>query len=72
MLREIRGRLATCEGKLRHLGIPRAPKRSTLAYANEHRPWQLVQTVFQRLPGKCQTGVAGRSGRKKFLFENKL
>jgi hypothetical protein len=40
-LREITGGLAACEGKLRHLGIERPPKRSTLAYANQHRPWQL-------------------------------
>jgi hypothetical protein len=36
-LREICGGLAASEGKLRHLGLPDAPKRSTLAYANEHR-----------------------------------
>ena len=35
-LREIIGGLAASEGKLRHLGIDRAPTRSTLAYANEH------------------------------------
>src|SRR6266699_1513550 len=29
-------------------GAPVAPKKSTLAYANEHRPWQLYQTVFER------------------------
>src|SRR5450759_3277498 len=40
-LREICGGLAASEGKLRHLGLPAAPARSTLAYANEHRPWQL-------------------------------
>ena len=40
-LREICGGLAASEGKLRHLGLSDAPKRSTLAYANEHRPWQL-------------------------------
>lgn len=40
-LREICGGLAACEGKLRHLGVAESPKRSTLAYANEHRPWQL-------------------------------
>ena len=39
-LREICGGLASCEGKLTHLGIT-APARATLAYANEHRPWQL-------------------------------
>ena len=53
-LREICGGLASCEGKLRHLGIPEAPKRSTLAYANEHRPWELYQSVFQSLYQRCQ------------------
>ena len=34
-LREICAGLACCEGHLKHLGVPVAPKRSTLAYANE-------------------------------------
>src|SRR5207248_4051464 len=42
-LREICGGLACCEGQLKHLGVPVAPKKSTLAYANEHRPWELTQ-----------------------------
>jgi hypothetical protein len=71
-LREICGGLASCEGKLTHLGVPEAPKRSTLAYANEHRPWQLYETVFHQLLGKFQT-VAGKPGSKKrFRFKNKL
>ena len=37
-LREICGGLAASEGKLKHLGLPGAPARSTLSYANEHRP----------------------------------
>ena len=71
-LREICGGLASCEGKLKHLGIQRAPKRSTLAYANKHRPWQMFETVFHQLLGKCQTAVAKPGGRKKFRFKNKL
>lgn len=71
-LREICGGLACCEGKLKHLGIPVAPKRSTLAYANEHRPWELYQTVFNQLLGKCQQLVASLGGRMKFRFKNKL
>jgi hypothetical protein len=51
------------------LGIPLAPKRSTLAYANEHRPWQLYETVFGELLGRCRS-VA--SGKKQFRFKNKL
>jgi Domain of unknown function (DUF4372)/Transposase DDE domain len=68
-LREICGGLAASEGKLRHLGLPQAPSRSTLAYANEHRPWQLYQTVFQQLFGRCEELA---KGRKKFRFKNKL
>jgi Transposase DDE domain/Domain of unknown function (DUF4372) len=66
---EICNGLAASEGKLRHLGIPIAPNRSTLAYANEHRPWELYQTVFGELLQRCYS-VA--SGRKKFRFKNKL
>lgn len=61
-LREICGGLAASEGKLRHLGLPTAPSRSTLAYANEHRPWQLYEAVFYQLLAKCQAVAASRSG----------
>jgi hypothetical protein len=71
-LREICGGLASCEGKLKHLGIPDAPKKSTLAYANEHRPWGLYQTVFGHLLAKCQAVTAGREHKRKFRFKNKL
>lgn len=68
-LREICGGLASCLGKLKHLGIETAPSRSTLSYANEKRPWQLYQKVFYQLLGKCQ---AVAPGKKKFRFKNKL
>src|ERR1700674_5614081 len=71
-LREICGGLASCEGKLRHLGVPQAPPKSTLAYANEHRPWELYQTVFGQVLGKCQSVVAESGCKKKFRFKNKL
>jgi hypothetical protein len=69
-LREITGGLAACEGKLRHLGITSPPKRSTLAYANEHRPWQLYQTMFYQLLKRCRGAAAAR--RRKFRFKHKL
>jgi len=71
-LREICGGLACCEGKLRQLGIPRAPKRSTLAYANEHRPWQLFETIFHQLLERARQVVYAQRGPKKFRFKNKL
>jgi len=67
-LREICGGLATCEGKLSHLGIT-APSRSTLAYANAHRPWALYKAVFGQLLTRCQAVAAGR---RKVRFKNKL
>lgn len=67
-LREITGGLRSCEGKLKHLGIT-APAHSTLAYANEHRPWELYQKTFFHLFNRCQNQVVGK---KKFKFKNKL
>jgi hypothetical protein len=71
-LREICGGLACCEGQLQHLGVPVAPKKSTLAYANENRPWELYQTVFEQTLHKCQELVASQGMRKKFRFKNRL
>ena len=66
-LREICGGLASCEGKLRHLGLPEAPRRSTLAYANAHRPWELFQSVFEQLYQRCQ-GLVGAPRRFRFRY----
>ncbi|MGO9009888.1 MAG: IS4 family transposase [Bryobacteraceae bacterium] len=68
-LREIIGGLASSEGKLKHLGVAKPPKRSTLAYANEHRSWELYQTVFEQVLAKCRGAMGGRT---KFHFHNKL
>jgi hypothetical protein len=67
-LREIEGGLKSCEGKLAHLGIE-APARSSLAYANGHRPWQLFEKVFY---GLFEIVAAKVVGKKKFRFKNKL
>ena len=69
-LREITGGLAACEGKLRHLGLADTPKRSTLSYVNEHRPWQLYETMFYQLLTRCQAEAKGR--KRKFRFKHKL
>ena len=68
-LREICGGLACCEGQLKHLGVPVAPKKSTLAYANEHRPWELYQTVFSQLLERCRVAA---HGRRPFRFKHPL
>ncbi len=67
-LREICDGLASMEGKTRHLGIE-APKRSTLAYANGHRPWQLFESVFNGLLGRVRSGL---NLGHRFRFKNPL
>ena len=69
-LREITGGLAACEGKLRHLGVSEPPKRSTLAYANQHRPWELYRSVFYDVLEQCWREAAGH--QRKFRFQHKL
>ena len=69
-LREIEGGLAASEGKLKHLGLDRAPTRSTLAYANQHRPWQLYKTVFEKLAAVCRDEA--RDKKRKFRFKHPL
>lgn len=67
-LREISDGLKCCEGKLKHLGLENEPKRSTLSYANAHRPWELYQKLFYDLLEQCQA----ISPKKKFRFKNRL
>jgi hypothetical protein len=57
-------------GSLR-LGVTAPPKKSTLAYANGQRPWQVYQALFERLFGRLCAGVQHKTGRK-FQFKSKL
>jgi len=66
-LREICGGLACCEGQLKHLGVPVAPRKSTLAYANENRPWVCRRDLLTSIPvgcvpHRCEWGMLERAG----------
>ena len=71
-LREICNGLACSQGKLVHLGIAQAPNKSTLSYANEHRPAALFEDLFWSTLQRCreQQGMGAR--KAKFRFRNKL
>ena len=69
-LREICGGLATALGKLVHLGMSRAPARSTLSYANTHRSWRVFEDVFYSLLSKAQVMAAQQ--KRRFRFKNPL
>lgn len=68
-LREICGGLACTMGKLRHLGMKDAPKKSTLSYANAHRPWQMFRDLFYETLKICKMSAPKNH---KFRFKNKL
>ena len=68
-LREICGGLACTMGKLRHLGMKEAPNKSTLSYANTHRPWQVFRDLFYETANMCK--IAAPKNRK-FRFKYKL
>jgi Domain of unknown function (DUF4372)/Transposase DDE domain len=71
-LREICNGLGCCLGRLIHVGIAKAPCRSTLSYANEHRPAALFEDLFFTALARFR-GQQGMGPRKhKFSFKNKL
>jgi hypothetical protein len=71
-LREICNGLACCEGKLAHLGIATAPNKSTLSYANEHRPAALFEDLFYTAMNRFRGQIGLGIRKAKFRFKNKL
>jgi hypothetical protein len=68
-LREICDGLSCTMGKLRHLGIKSAPKKSTLSYANANRPWKMYRDLFYQTLELSRTAAPQKN---KFRFKNKL
>ena len=71
-LREICNGLACAEGKLVHLGIANAPNKSTLSYANQHRPEALFEDLFYTSLNRFREQEGLGSRKTKFRFKNKL
>ena len=70
-LREICNGLARCVGKLVHLGVSRAPNKSTLSYANKHRPAAQYEDLFWTVLGRFRTQEMLGAKRHKSRFQNK-
>jgi len=71
-LREICNGLGCCLGKLVHLGIGKAPNKSTLSYANEHRPAKLYEDLFYTALQRFRDEKGWGARKRKFRFKNKL
>ena len=71
-LRDICNGLACCMGKLVHLGIDVAPNKSTLSYANRHRPAALYEELFYTALARFRDEEGLGERKRKFRFKNKL
>jgi hypothetical protein len=59
-------------GKLAHLGLKKAPVRSTLSYANLHRPAALFEDLFWVTLSRFRQHQLLGERPRKFRFKNKL
>ena len=66
-LRDIETGLRILDSRWTELGL-RSVARSTVAYANEHRPAQIYESLFYLLVGKCE----GLLPKRRFSFRNPL
>jgi len=75
-LRQVRGLGAACALLAQHpetfaaLGLPAAPARSTVAYANDHRPAAIYARFFQALAGHVQQ--AARRGKRRYPLKRRV
>jgi hypothetical protein len=66
-LREICNGLKSISGNLNHLGLSKAPAKSTLSYANKTRDWK----VFQALYFDLHSSLHALKGHQKVKFKLK-
>ena len=48
-VRDISNGLRSATGNLNHLGIDKAPSKSTISYQNKHRDWKLFRDYYYHL-----------------------
>lgn len=66
-LRDISNGLRSATGNLNHLGIERAPSKSTIGYQNKNRDWELFRAYYYQLLGS----LGQQAGFKQVKFKIK-
>lgn len=64
-LRDVCNGLKSASGNLNHLGVERAPCKSSLSYQNKHRNWQLFQAYYFKMLAKLSGMATFRQTRFK-------
>lgn len=66
-VRDISNGLRSATGNLNHLGIQKAPSKSTISYQNKHRDWTLFRDYYYQL----QSRLGQLTGFKQIKFRIK-
>lgn len=69
-LRDISNGLRSATGNLNHLGIERAPSKSTISYQNKHRDWRLFRDYYYFLLKRL--GQQAGFKQVKFRIKSKI
>lgn len=69
-VRDISNGLRSATGNLNHLGIERAPSKSTISYQNQRRDWQLFRDYYYSL--LSQLGQQMNVKQSKFRIKSKI
>lgn len=69
-VRDISNGLRSATGNLNHLGIGKAPSKSTVSYQNKHRDWELFREYYYQLLGSL--GQQAGFKQVKFKIKSKI
>ena len=69
-VRDISNGLRSATGNLNHLGIERAPSKSSVSYQNKHRNWEIFRDYYYHLLGSL--GQQANFKRVKFKIKSKI
>jgi hypothetical protein len=69
-VRDISNGLKSATGNLNHLGIQKAPSKSTISYQNKNRDWQLFKDYYYKL--LSQLGQQMNVKQTKFRIKSKI
>ena len=69
-VRDISNGLRSATGNLNHLGIGKAPSKSTISYQNKHRSWEIFRDYYYQLLGSL--GQQPRFRQVKFKIKSKI
>ena len=69
-VRDISNGLRSATGNLNHLGIQKAPSKSTISYQNQRRDWELFREYYYALLDRL--GQQAHMKRVKFKIKSKI